>query len=51
MRDLIPSIAIGTVYKVAVEIVMLPVMLWFANFLKNAEGEDYLDVGTDFKPF
>jgi hypothetical protein len=30
---------------------MLPVTLWFANFLKKAEREDYLDVGTDFNPF
>lgn len=51
LRALLPSIAIGTVFKVAVEIVMLPVTLRFANFLKKAEREDYLDVGTDFNPF
>lgn len=39
------------VFKLAVEIVLLPLTYRIVNALKRAEHEDYYDRGTNFNPF
>jgi len=39
------------VFKVAVEVVFLPLTYAVVGWLKRAEQEDYFDEGTNFNPF
>ncbi len=39
------------VFKVGIETLMTPVTYRVVGFLKQAEREDYFDIGTDFNPF
>ncbi len=39
------------IFKVTIEVVFTPVTYRVVGFLKQAEGVDYYDVGTDFNPF
>lgn len=47
---LIRSIALASVAKIVVEIVMLPVTIRVAEWLKRREGIDFYDAETDFNP-
>jgi queuosine precursor transporter len=57
LHDVLPSSMLlrgtlmGWTAKVLVEVVMLPITYAVVRFLKNAEGVDYYDYGTDFNPF
>lgn len=41
----------GWAFKVAWEIIALPLTVGVVNYLKKAEKEDYFDVNTNFNPF
>jgi uncharacterized integral membrane protein (TIGR00697 family) len=47
---LVQSIALASAVKIGVEVVMLPVTIRFAEWLKNREGVDVFDTETDFNP-
>lgn len=49
--DMASIIFSGWAFKVAWEIVALPVTVVVVNYLKKAENEDYFDVNTNFNPF
>jgi hypothetical protein len=44
------SIALASVAKILVEVVMLPVTIRIAAWLKNREMVDVFDTETDFNP-
>lgn len=44
-------ILIGWIFKVSVEIVMLPITYKVINYLKSSDKSDALDKSTDFNPF
>ena len=48
--DMVRFVAIGWAFKVAVEVVMLPVTYRAVAWLKSCEEEDYYDLETDFTP-
>jgi uncharacterized integral membrane protein (TIGR00697 family) len=48
--SLLESVLYASITKVAVEIVMLPLTIRFANWLKKEEGVDVYDKKTDFNP-
>ena len=50
-REMASLIFTGWVFKVAWEIVALPLTLFVVKRLKKAEAEDYFDVDTNFNPF
>lgn len=49
--DMFIYILVGWVFKVMVEVVMLPVTYRVIAFLKKRENVDYYDKKTDFTPF
>ena len=49
-NDMVRFIIIGWLFKVAVEVVMLPVTYRIIAFLKRHEGMDAYDKDTDFRP-
>ena len=57
LHNVLPSnmlfrgILMGWAAKAAVEIVLLPVTYVIVRFLKNSEGVDHYDYGTNFNPF
>ncbi|MBP9761544.1 queuosine precursor transporter [Candidatus Saccharibacteria bacterium] len=48
--QMINYILVGIVFKVAVEILMLPVTYRIIHWLKSREHHDHFDVNTDFSP-
>jgi uncharacterized integral membrane protein (TIGR00697 family) len=48
---LLRGIFMGWAAKVFIEILMLPITYFVVRFLKNAEGTDHYDLGTNFNPF
>jgi queuosine precursor transporter len=50
LSALFMSVMMGSLIKVIVEIVMLPITLKVARFLKQAEAIDFYDEETDFNP-
>ena len=49
--EMISIIFSGWAFKVAWEVVALPLTVVVVNYLKKAENEDYFDVKTNFNPF
>jgi len=49
--EMLSIILSGWAFKVAWEIIALPLTLVVVNYLKKAENEDYYDVDTNFNPF
>lgn len=49
--DFLRIILSGWAFKVAWEIIALPLTLPVVNYLKKAENEDYFDTNTNFNPF
>ena len=47
---LLQSIAMASLAKIAVEVVMLPFTIRFSNWLKKKESIDVFDTQTDFNP-
>lgn len=50
-RQILGIILTGWVFKVAWEVVALPLTLRIVNYLKKAENEDHFDINTNFNPF
>lgn len=50
-RQIVGIILTGWVFKVAWEIIALPLTLRIVNHLKKAENEDHFDINTNFNPF
>jgi uncharacterized integral membrane protein (TIGR00697 family) len=51
LAEMGPIIAWGWGFKVAWEVVALPLTSFVVNYLKKAEGVDYYDLHTNFNPF
>lgn len=51
LREMAPIIAWGWAFKVAWEVVALPLTWLVVKYLKKAEGVDYYDLHTNFNPF
>ena len=51
LGDMVTVIAWGWAFKVAWEVVALPLTWLVVKYLKKAEGVDYYDVHTNFNPF
>ncbi len=49
--NLVSSILLGTVFKTAIEVLMLPVTISLIKKVKQIEGVDHYDTGTNFTPF
>ena len=51
VRELLSIIISGWAFKVAWEIIALPITLPVVSYLKKAEKEDFFDLNTNFNPF
>jgi hypothetical protein len=50
-RKIVGNILLGWAFKVAWEIIALPLTLPIVNYLKKVENEDHFDINTNFNPF
>jgi uncharacterized integral membrane protein (TIGR00697 family) len=50
-RKIVGIILLGWAFKVAWEIIALPLTLPIVNYLKKVENEDHFDINTNFNPF